>query len=332
MELSSVVNNDQTRTETDEILRMTRRIKGLLQLEKGREFLGDCLKDKLILVEFMQPSTRTKLKCEMAGHWLGAKVLVHDEIAKTSMAKGEVWLNHLLTLSEAGVDILAIRHPESFLPIRLSLLCMREHLREKIINLGDGNYLHPTQGLGDLYTIEEHHRGKFDKKKPLKIAIGADMKARAVHSLIISLSQYPVELTLVSWQEPEYLIRKEFLRTLIDNGGKATSTDRLTPGDKFDVIYWIRYQIEHGPEGEKEELQAKYNEDFLVTPDFLKDHLEDDGCFLHPGPMTKEIDISIRSDSRMIYGEQLRNNQFVMMALYIMMLRPDFYVPRPQEL
>ena len=331
MELGHVVNNNQTKTVTDEILKTARRIKELFQSEKGRKYLGDCLKNKLIVAEFMQPSTRTRLKCELAGDRLGAKVKVHDEIAKTSMAKGESWLNHLLTFSEAEVDILAIRHPESFLPQRLALLCEKYHFREKIISLGDGNYLHPTQGLGDTFTIEEHSRGKFGKE-PLKIAIGADMKARTVHSLIMTLAKYLVELTLVSWQDPEYLIRREFLEEFLSNGDKFIETDKLASGEKFDVIYWTRYQIEHGPEGEKEKLQARYNEDFSITPEFLNTHLKDDGAFLAPGPMTKEIDIRINSDPRMKYGEQLRNNQIMMMTLYLMMLRPDFPLPNPQEL
>jgi len=331
MELGHIVNNNQTKAETDEILRKTRGIKELFQSKKGRKILGGCLEDKLIVVEFMQPSTRTRLKCELAGNWLGATVKVHDEIAKTSMAKGESWFNHLLTFSEAGADILAIRHPENFLPQRLALLCIEYHFREKIINLGDGNYLHPTQGLGDLFTIEEHHRKKFGKE-PLKIAIGADMKARAIHSLVMALGKYPVELTLVSWQKPEYLMRREFLQEFLENGVKFTEIDKLPLGEKFDVIYWVRYQIEHGPEGEKEERQTQYNEDFPVTPEFLNAHLKDDGAFLAPGPMTKEIDIRINSDPRMKYGEQLRNNQIMMMTLYLMTLRPNFPIPNPQEL
>lgn len=331
MKLGHIVNNNQTKTETDEILKTTREIKELFQSEKGRDFLKGCLKNKLIVAEFMQPSTRTRLKCELAGNWLGATVKVIDEIAKTSMVKGESWLNTLLTFSEEEVDILAIRHPENFLPTRLALLCEKYHFREKIINLGDGNYFHPTQGLGDLFTIEEHYREKFGKET-LKIAIGADMKARVIHSLIMALSKYPVELTLFSWQEPEYLIRQEFIQELLSNGGKVTPTDKLTPGEKFDVIYLVRYQIEHGPEGEKEKLQAKYNKDYKATPEFLDNHLKDDGIFLAPGPMTEEVDIRINSDLRMKYGEELRNNRFAMMALYLKILKPDFCMPESQKL
>ena len=158
MELGHFVDNGQTKAVQDEILRKTQRIKELLKSERGQEYLGGCLKGKKIVAEFMQPSTRTRLKCEFAGERLGAKVKVLDEIAKTSMVKGENWYNALLTFSEEGVDILAIRQPKNFLPQGLAALCDKHNFRPKIINLGDGNHLHPTQGLGDLFTIEEYHR------------------------------------------------------------------------------------------------------------------------------------------------------------------------------
>jgi len=331
MELGHFVDNGQTKAVQDEILRKTQRIKELLKSERGQEYLGGCLKGKKIVAEFMQPSTRTRLKCEFAGERLGAKVKVLDEIAKTSMVKGENWYNALLTFSEEGVDILAIRQPKNFLPQGLAALCDKHNFRPKIINLGDGNHLHPTQGLGDLFTIEEYHRKRFGRE-PLKIAIGADMKARAIHSLVMTLAKYPVELTLVSWQEPEFLMSDKYLQEFLKNNAAPIQTDKLTPGEKFDVIYWIRYQIEHAPKGREEELQGEYNKNFRVTSEFMDTFLKEDGILLHPGPMTKEIDIRINSDPRMKYGEQLRNNRLVMMAIYLMMLKPDFYIPRLSEL
>jgi len=331
MELWHVIDNSQSKAEQDEIFRKTHKIKELFQSEKGQECLRDCLKGKYIISLYRQPSTRTRLKCKFAGEHLGARVEVLDEIAKTSMAKGESWEEVLWTFSEEGVDILTIRDPQNFLPQELAAMCDENGFREKIINCGDGNHLHPTQGLGDVFTIEEHYQGKFGQE-PLKIAIGADMKARALHSLVMTLAKYPVELTLVSWQEPEFLMPSEYFQEFIKNNGEPIQTASLSSGEKYDVIYWIRYQVEHAPEERKEELQGNYNRDFGATPEFLNTFLKDDGIFLHPGPITKEIDRRIRFDSRVKYGEQIRNNRLVMMTLYLMMLNPNFRIPKPSEI
>ncbi len=334
MELGHIVNSDQSQQELDKILEVTQEIKNLFQLKVGRRYLKGCLDGKFIVSLFKQPSTRTKLKFELAGKYLGAEIVVIPEIAYTSVVKGEDWYNTLRTFSEEGVDILTVRHPQNFIPQKLASLCDRYGFKPKIINGGDGNHFHPTQGIGDAYTLKEHFVEKIGRER-LKIAIGADLRnARVSHSLVKCLAHYPVELTLVSWQDPKYLMPRKYLKEFIKKNGKPREVEKLPGGEKFDAIYWFRYQIEHGPKNEEKriEIQKQYNRDFRVTPDFLNTFLKDDGIFLHPGPRTKEINIKIDSDPRVKDGEQIRNGRFSTMALYLLMLNPNFYVPKPSEL
>ena len=330
MELSHVLEFNQSRKELDEVLKKTAMVKTLYRTEKGKNYLRQILRNKVIVLLFNQPSTRTRTKFELAGKYLGADVLVINEIAYTSMVKGESWRNTIKTYAKVGADIIVIRHPQDLIPKQAAYWCDNFGFKTKIINAGDGHHEHPTQVYQDLYTLKEHFGKRFGKEE-LNIALGADLKnARVLHSLVEGLARYPVKLTLVSWQPPSktFSIPRKYLRPLIENKRKFREVEKLTEGEKFDVIYWIRYQIEHG----REKLQRQYNQDFRITPDFLKMFLKDDGIFLHPGPRDGEIDDKIDADSRVKDGLQVENGLFTSMALYLMMLRPEACIPKPSGL
>lgn len=337
MELGHILNSDQTREILDEILEKTAKMKAVFQMGQGRKHLEEVLKNKLIVLLFNQPSTRTRTKFELAGEYLGAKVLFVPEIAYTSVVKEESWRNTIKTYARLGADIIVIRHPQNFAPHQAAVYCNQYGFKTKIINAGDGNNFHPTQTFLDLFTLKERLGEKFGKEI-LEIAIGADPKnARVLHSLAMGLAQYPVKLTLVSWQKPKtFLMPRKYLRPLIENQREFREVERLTEGEKFDAIYWVRHQIEHVgkglPKEERERLQEKlrgeYNQKFGITPAFLKMFLKEDGIFLHPGPRDGEIDDKIDSDPRVKDGDQVENGIYSSMALYQMMLNPKFRIPK----
>ena len=330
MELGHILNSDQTRQELDEILKETAKIKTLWQINSGKVFLRTVLKYKDIVLLFNQPSTRTRTKFERAAKRLGADVTIITEVAYTSVVKGEDWLDTIKTHAEGGADLIVIRHPQNFAPHRAAAYCKRYGFKTKIINAGDGNNLHPTQAITDLFTIWEHFGERFGKET-LEIAIGADVKnARVLHSLVMGLAQYPVKVTLVSWQKPKtFLMPRKYLQPL---AGKFQEVKRLTQKKKFDVIYWVRHQTEHVPENLQEKLRKKYNQDFYITPSLLGDHLKKDGIFMYPGPRDGEIDKRIDLDPRVRGGAQVENGIFTSMALLKMMLNPRFYIPKPSEI
>lgn len=326
--LGHVADSNQSEKTLNRIFKKIAEIKDALGNDRGSEPISRALRGNLIVSLFNQPSTRTRLKLELGGEGLGAKVIVINEITHTSVVKGEDWYNTLRSFSEEGVNVLTIRHPSNYIPQRLAKICDKFGFRIKIVNGGDGKHLHPTQGIGDTFTIKEHFPAEFGKKR-LKVALGADLRnGRVAHSLVKCLSHYPIDLTLVSWQNPGYRMPRKYLHQFIANNGNPVEVERLPEGEKFDVIYWFRYQIEHGPENEKKKLslQTQYNEDFRVTPDFLDTFLKEDGVFLHPGPRTKEIDVGIDADPRVKDGEQMRNGRFASMAIFLLMLNPNFRI------
>ena len=72
-----------------------------------------------------------------------------------------------------------------------------------VINAGDGANQHPTQTLLDLYTIRKT-QGRLDN---LKIGLLGDLKyGRTVHSLLLGLGLFNVELFLISPKQLKILI------------------------------------------------------------------------------------------------------------------------------
>lgn len=329
MELGHILNNDQSREELDEILDETARMKALFQIAPGRRYLRDVLKDKVIVLLFNQPSTRTREKFELAAKYLGSNVIVITEVAYTSVVKGESWRNTIKTHARLGADAIVIRHPQNFMPHQAARFCDQLHFKTRVINAGDGNNFHPTQTIGDLFTLKEHFGEKFGKEI-LNVAIGADLRnARVLHSLVAGLAQYPVKLTLVSW--PTFQLPRKYLGPLIENKRVRVLKETEKLREKFDLIYWVRLQTEHLEKDFREGLRRKYNQDFRVDRKFLKIFLEDNGIFMHPGPRAGEIDDNIDRDPRVKDGDQVENGVFNSMALFKMMLNPRFYIPQTSE-
>ncbi len=331
MELSHILDSNHSREELDEILSETAEIKASHQKNDwGKRYLRQVLEHKDIILYFNQPSTRTRLKFERAAKQLGADVEVITEIAYTSVVKGEDWQDTIKTCAEGGADLIVIRHPQNFAPKSAAAACQRYGFKTKIINAGDGNNHHPTQAFGDLFTLKEHFGERFGKET-LNIAIGADLKnSRVVHSLVAALSQYPVKLTLVSWLD--FRLPRKYLRPLIENKREFKEIGKLVEGEKFDMIYWVRLQIEHLIEDFREFHQRAYNQSFRIDKRFLNTFLKDDGILMYPGPRAGELDKRIDSDPRVKGDQQVENGTFTSMALFKMMLNPQFYIPGLSEI
>lgn len=118
----------------------------------------DLLAGRTVLNLFFEPSTRTRTSFELAARRLGALV-VNFDTAHSSVSKGETLIDTLHTLQAMRIDALVVRHRESGTPAFLA-----RHARDAtaIVNAGDGNRAHPTQGLLDMLTIRQH-RADFSR-------------------------------------------------------------------------------------------------------------------------------------------------------------------------
>src|SRR2546425_8913972 len=185
---------DLTRSEIDQILDMAQVMEPLARTG------SDMLHGNIMATLFYEPSTRTKLSFESAMTRLGGTALGFAETKGTSVEKGEN-LADTVRVVENYADVLVVRHP-----LEGAARMAAEFSKIPVINAGSGAEEHPTQALLDLYTIRKA-MGSIDGAS---VGLIGDLRyGRTVHSLAYALSQYKVNLFLIS---PEILrMRREVL-------------------------------------------------------------------------------------------------------------------------
>src|SRR3982751_4729252 len=172
------------RAEIDAILA---RAKAFQPLQSQSLKKLDTLRGKMIVNLFYEASTRTRTSFEIAAKRMGADA-VSITASGSSVSKGESLVDTLNTLGAMRPDAIVMRHSASGAPHFLS-----RHLAIPIINAGDGQHEHPTQGLLDALTILDH-RPSLDG---LRVAISGDIShSRVARSNIHLLSKFGAEIVL----------------------------------------------------------------------------------------------------------------------------------------
>ena len=139
------------------------------------------LRGKTVCNLFFENSTRTRTTFEIAAKRLSADVINLD-ISSSSQSKGESIIDMVNNLIAMSADIFVIRHSKPGIP---KFIADNIDKSVHVINAGDGNNAHPTQGLLDAFTIRKYKK-KFTK---LKVAIVGDiLHSRVARSEIQALS------------------------------------------------------------------------------------------------------------------------------------------------
>src|SRR5262249_21179131 len=152
---------------------------------RGARPLG-LLAGRTVMNLFFEPSTRTRTSFDLAAQRLGAQV-VNFDIASSSTIKGETLLDTVHTLEAMHCDAFVVRHKESGPPGFIA-----RHLLSgaAVVNAGDGNHAHPTQGLLDMLTLRRH-RPDF---AALRVVICGDIRhSRVARSDIHALRTLGVD-------------------------------------------------------------------------------------------------------------------------------------------
>ena len=130
-----------------EILYLLDEAEEWVALNKQASKRAERLAGLTIINAFFENSTRTLLSFEIAGKRLGADV-VNMHAAQSSVKKGETLIDTALTLGAMRADAIVIRHASSG-AVRL----IADKVDCPVLNAGDGQHEHPTQGLLDALTI-----------------------------------------------------------------------------------------------------------------------------------------------------------------------------------
>lgn len=250
---------------------------------------------------FFEPSTRTRASFELAAKRLSADVLNLD-VNMSSRAKGESLLDTIYTLQAMQVDIFVVRDASTGVPARIA-----EHVAPHVcvLNAGESEVSHPTQGLLDVMTIQ---RRKGDVGK-LCVAIVGDIRhSRVARSATEALAKLGVgELRLVG---PAELLPDQSI------AGAETFTELADGIANADVVMALRIQKERfAGLGDIPDPQEYYRR-FGLSERRLK-RANADAIVMHPGPMNRgvEIDGSVADGPRSVIQEQVTNGLAIRMAV-----------------
>ena len=233
------------------------------------------LRGRSVFNLFFENSTRTLTTFEIAAKRLSADV-INLNVASSSQSKGESLLDTVSNLVAMQADMFVVRHSVGGAPIEIA-----RHVPDGIhvINAGDGQNAHPTQGLLDVFTIR-HFKGGFSG---LKVAIIGDIKhSRVARSEIHALTALGVDEIRISG--PQSLM----------------PTDATTLGVKIypdvdaalagvDVIMMLRLQKERMEEALVPGAE-EYFEKYGLNSERLK-LASRDALVMHPGPLNRGVEI-----------------------------------------
>jgi len=260
------------------------------------------LRGKTVANLFYEPSTRTRFSFELAEKRLSADSL-NFSASTSSAVKGESLKDTVRNIEAMGVDFVVIRHGASGAPHYIA-----RNVHASVINAGDGQHEHPTQGLLDMFTM----RRKIGRLQGIKVAIIGDIAhSRVARSNIWGLTKMGAEVRVCG---PSTLTPME-----VEKMG-VTWTWRVEEAlEGVDVVNILRIQKERQSANLLPSLR-EYSLYFGVTPERLR-RASPDVVIMHPGPMNRGVEIAqeVAEDPRNVILDQVTNGVAVRMAvLYLL--------------
>lgn len=285
----------------DRILRLLDRAEAMRSASRGGAQPLDLLAGRTVINLFFEPSTRTRTSFDLAAKRLGAQVINFD-IASSSTTKGESLLDTVHTLEAMHCDAFVVRHKESGTPAYIA-----QHLRSSaaVLNAGDGNHAHPTQGLLDVLTLRRHVKDF----SALRVVICGDIR----HSRVARSDVHA--LRALGARDIRLCAPVQLLPEPGDFADCRMFDDFDAALDGADVAIMLRLQKER-IEAAAIPSAAEYFERYGLSAQRLQRAAA--GCLvMHPGPMNRGVEIAgeVADGARSLILEQVANGVFVRMAV-----------------
>jgi aspartate carbamoyltransferase catalytic subunit len=270
------------------------------------------LKGRVVASLFFEESTRTRLSFETAAKRLSADVL-SLAIASSSVKKGESLRDTISTIDALGIDAVVMRHQSSGAALQVSRYV--PHVR--VINGGDGQHQHPTQGLLDAFTVrqilaERHHTSGPESGaalfEGLRILIVGDLRhSRVARSDVSAYVALGAEVRVAA---PGTLLPDD-----VASWPVSVASDFDDALAWADVVGLLRLQVERGSGSFVPSLR-EFTTTYGLTIERARG-LRPETLIMHPGPINRgvEIDSSVVDLPGSVIHRQVTNGVPVRMAV-----------------
>ncbi len=231
------------------------------------------LRGRVVVNLFFEDSTRTRMSFALAAQRLSADVLDFSA-GKSSVSKGETLRDTVRNIEAMGVDTFIIRHSAAGAPHYITRCtdC-------SVINAGDGQHEHPTQGLIDIFTIRER-KGRI---AGLKVVIVGDIAhSRVARSNFWGLTRLGAKVTFVG---PTTLVPRAF-----EKMGAKISHNLDEALKDADVVNMLRIQHER-ISSQVFPSREEYVRLFGLTQERLRG-TKPDLLIMHPGPINRGVELA----------------------------------------
>lgn len=279
------------------------------------------LQGQVVANLFFESSTRTRTSFELAAKRLSADTL-NFAPGTSSLSKGETILDTAKTYLAMGADMMVIRHREAGVPQAIATEMNQLGVRVGVLNAGDGQHEHPSQGLLDLFTICSLLEPEYPRLGLLadkKIAIVGDiLHSRVARSNIWSFTAIGAKVHLAG---PPTLLPQFFAECGTGRPGELFLHWDIEPAlVDADFVMTLRLQKERMTAHLLPSLR-EYHQRYGITRDRLK-LCKPDVKVLHPGPVNRGVEISsdLMDDPQFsLISQQVTSGVAVRMALLYLM-------------
>ncbi len=264
------------------------------------------LRGKTVANLFFEDSTRTRNSFELASRKLGASVL-NFGASSSSLSKGETLIDTVRTIAAMKPHCLVVRHSCAGSPHFLA-----SQLNLPVVNAGDGFHEHPTQGLLDVLTMEEHLgtvRGKH------VLIMGDIAHSRVARSNIYLLRTLGATVSICG---PPTLMPPSPQALGVEFSFRP---ETLLP--KADVVMTLRIQFERQNSAQIPSI-SEYQRFWGLNQERAR-LLKPSAIIMHPGPMNRgvELDAEVADGPRSVILDQVSNGVVIRMAVLGLVVAPE---------
>jgi aspartate carbamoyltransferase catalytic subunit len=304
---------------TEDIYDYVEEARAAEEFVRDKSLRGVALLQNTVLTAIMkQPSTRTGGSMITAMDKLGGRGHLFSGMESSSEAKGESAEDSWVALATQS-DVLGIRTKENDGPYVAAKAIGQSYAdgklwdRVPVINLGNGTDEHPTQALGDVFTMAKWQDFDQLRGKTL-VLVGDHERYRAHHSNMLAAKRIGMHVLAVESEAapvPEryrHELGSQLERTR-DLDAALREADVLMLGRNPDEY------VGHDPvEQERSRRLAADYASWIIDRQRLQ-RMNPRGIVLHPRPRRNELHNSVDADPRMHDVEQMANMIPMRMAI-----------------